>query len=200
MYEVFVVTNISPNSFLLFAMSKRSVIHNSEATSTFSPNLASFRWTIQNFSLCSLKEGEKFRSPVFWSAAASWVLDIFPKSSAFVGKVAIYLFQVGTESEEKRVRYKIGLQDKEGREHYVHESQHVFSGVLSGWAGTSLIDRDVLMKERREDLLPGDTLTVFCELDAGCTLTHSPVTPAADTAGKELSYFCEGNVVPKIGF
>ncbi|GIY11593.1 speckle-type POZ protein [Caerostris darwini] len=131
-------------------------------------------WTIQNFSLCPTDVNEYLQSPEFTTRSSSvtiWAVRIYPKGQTecnSVGKIGLFIHKSSSETEVHHVRYKICLKDVYGRDRYVVKSEQLFKGNGTSWGRASVIDREVLLGVKREELLQNDTLRVYCEITVGC--------------------------------
>ncbi|CAL1295314.1 unnamed protein product [Larinioides sclopetarius] len=131
-------------------------------------------WTIQNFSLCPTDVDEYLQSPEFTTRSSSittWTVRVYPKGQTrcnSTGKVGLFLHRSFSETEVHQVRYKMCLKDVYERDRYVVQSEQLFRGNGTSWGRASVIDRDLLLGPKRDELLLNDTLRVYCEITVGC--------------------------------
>merc|ERR1712141_682645 len=129
----------------------------------------SYRWKIQNFSFCREEMGEVLKSSHFSTENPNeklkWCLRVNPKGLDEESKeyLSLYLLLLSNKSEV-RAKFKFSILNAKGEETKAMESQKAYRFVQGkDWGFKKFIRRDFLMDEAN-GLLPGDQLTLFCEV------------------------------------
>ncbi|KAM6913393.1 LOW QUALITY PROTEIN: speckle-type POZ protein [Lycodopsis pacificus] len=119
----------------------------------------SYMWTINDFSFCREEMGEVVKSSTFSSGAndkLKWCLCVNPKGLDEESKDHLSLYL--------RAKFKFSILSAKGEETKAMESQRAYRFVQGNdWRFKKCIRRDFLLDEA-SGLLPGDKLTLFCEV------------------------------------
>ncbi|KFM83121.1 Speckle-type POZ protein, partial [Stegodyphus mimosarum] len=150
-----------------------------------------FIWSIENFSMCCLKEGERLDSPVFCtniSVPVRFSVDIYPKGK--VGNeeyICVYLYRApDTAPEVVHVGSSLSVVDADGQLCNMHELQKLFR-KCEGWGFPDFIRREEVFEKKSKFLL-NDTLTLRLELGIG--IEHNESTEKnANHKEEEISVY-----------
>ncbi|GFV22099.1 TD and POZ domain-containing protein 5 [Trichonephila clavipes] len=146
----------------------------------FSENMSfTFTWKIENFCYSSLKNGEFLLSPVFvvdslWNCR--WRLKIYPKGNTENTKDFISFFLIrditcnGPWNVD--IHYDLSFIGTDGSCLVSAGTYENTFLINKSWGYGYFVERDVVLKVRRKDYLPGDTLTARCRIGHGNEITN----------------------------
>ncbi|KAM6163944.1 speckle-type POZ protein-like [Rhynchocyon petersi] len=129
----------------------------------------SYMWTINNFSFYQEGIGEVIKSSTFSSVAndkLKWCLQVNPKGVDEDSKdfLSLNLLLVSCPKSEVRAKFKFSILNAKGEETRARKSPRTYRFAQGQeWGFKTFIHRDFLLDEANE-LLPDDTLTLFCEV------------------------------------
>jgi len=142
----------------------------------------SYIWAISNFSYCREEMGEVLKSTNFSGSKNNdlkWCLKVNPRGLDDESKDYLSVFLTleteqptentdnsdnATETPEVRAKFKFSILNSEREETKAMESQKAYKFVEGkDWGFKKFIRRDFLMAEDN-GLLPGDVLTLLCEV------------------------------------
>ncbi|KAK8767778.1 hypothetical protein V5799_005437 [Amblyomma americanum] len=143
----------------------------------------SFLWTVTNFSLCRQNTAEALLSSTFAAGErknVAWRLKLYPRGGSESCRDFLSLFLVSCNG--RRVCAKATFSIVDTRKEEVNTKQtrtRLFSRRGDGWGFAKFISRASL-KLDADGLLPADTLTLKCELNAleSSTVVAGPVNGA----------------------
>uniref|UniRef100_A0A1I7TNM9 Protein roadkill n=2 Tax=Caenorhabditis tropicalis TaxID=1561998 RepID=A0A1I7TNM9_9PELO len=128
-----------------------------------------YMWTINNFSFCREEMGEVLKSSTFSAGCSDklkWCLRINPKGLDEESRdyLSLYLLLVQCNKSEVRAKFKFSILNAKREETKAMESQRAYRFVQGkDWGFKKFIRRDFLLDEAN-GLLPGDRLSIFCEV------------------------------------
>lgn len=128
-----------------------------------------YMWTINNFSFCREEMGEVLKSSTFSAGCndkLKWCLRINPKGLDEESRdyLSLYLLLVQCNKSEVRAKFKFSILNAKREETKAMESQRAYRFVQGkDWGFKKFIRRDFLLDEAN-GLLPGDRLSIFCEV------------------------------------
>ncbi|KAG8177251.1 hypothetical protein JTE90_028207 [Oedothorax gibbosus] len=151
-----------------------------------------FTWSIENFSLCGLQGEEYLNSPMFTTGTSlltTWYLILIPNGTK--GFLEIYLAGSSTESSAHYASFEISIIDSNQTKCYVQQWYFLFQADSNMYGSVAFVPRSVLFGQ--SGLLPGDILTVMCELKTSKVDDYK----ISETKLKEISKPTTSNAVFK---
>lgn len=144
----------------------------------------SFLWTITNFSLCREDTSQALLSSTFAAGErknVAWRLKLFPRGGNEDLRDFVSLFLVSCNSRQVCAKATFSIIDVKKKEVSAKQTRtRIFPRKGAGWGFAKFISRASL-KLDAGSLLPADTLTLKCELNAleSSTLVPEPRNGAA---------------------
>ncbi|XP_075543635.1 protein roadkill-like [Dermacentor variabilis] len=138
-----------------------------------------FVWTITNFSLCRQATGQALFSSTFSAGEhkpVTWRLKLYPRgaSEKYADYVSLFLVSYNTRRVSAKARFSV-LDARENDTNSRQTSTRIFSRRGDSWGYEKFIGR-MSLKQNGRNLLPGDTLTLKCQLTALEGSTSAPGT------------------------
>ncbi|KAG8173658.1 hypothetical protein JTE90_010543, partial [Oedothorax gibbosus] len=127
-----------------------------------------FRWTIENFSLCGLRDREHLTSPEFktdQSSPTTWRLKLYPNLSNVPDEeaVGIYLERSSKDSSTHYAYTKLSIIGSNGYRYCnPKESYYLYNESNKNYGYQNFIYRKTLLNSK--EYLPKNILTIWCEL------------------------------------
>uniref|UniRef100_A0A0N5B6T1 BTB domain-containing protein n=1 Tax=Strongyloides papillosus TaxID=174720 RepID=A0A0N5B6T1_STREA len=125
-------------------------------------------YTIENFSLCSEKTGEKIISPTFVIGSkdrSEWCLSIYPNGRGEKSKEYVSVFLTLLKPEKAKTKYRFSiLNDKEEEKNVKFDTESKDFVKNEGWGYPEFVKRDFLLN-KSNGLLINDKLTIICEAE-----------------------------------
>lgn len=128
-------------------------------------------WKISNLSFFCKKNKESITSPIFWAEnnnKLKWRLKLYPKGSDSDSKeyTSLFLHLVSSVQPSVMTKFRMSILNcKKEETNAYNVDLHEYT-VDTDWGYAKFI-KNCLLTEKASDLLPDNTLTVFCEITAG---------------------------------
>ena len=96
-----------------------------------------------------------------------WYLVLYPngETEKFLDSISLFLQPKFNNPTELKARYVFAIVGKDKKNHKLKNLNHTFDEKKEGFGNPCFVLKDYLHEEK-ENLLPNDTLTIFCSIVA----------------------------------
>ncbi|KAG8181914.1 hypothetical protein JTE90_012470 [Oedothorax gibbosus] len=161
-----------------------------ESHTFISSESCKFRWSIDNFSLCGLRDQEHLTSPEFktgQSSPTTWRLKLYPNETDEI--VGIYLERSSKDSIAHYACFNLSIIGPNGYLYYNYRvSYYLYNEHNKNYGYQNFMYRKTLLSKDIFDYLPKNILTIMCELTTSKTddyktseLTESSFKPTTSS-------------------